>query len=67
MNYWIIRHNKDAEPIGVFSDKLHTVIKKNVIYSLDKAIGHYRWWLDTISKAEYETYKEFGFKEYRIG
>lgn len=64
--YSMIRHFNSTEAFGIFKTELSRPATNKIIGGLDKAIGHYRWWLDTISKTEFETYKEFGFKEYSI-
>lgn len=63
--YWIARHDRAAcehgEVIGIFIDDGHPIIHR-----IDMAIGHRDWWISPISKSEYETYLEFGFKEYDL-
>ena len=63
---WLIRANND-EVIGITttSSWLYAV-EVGVYKALGEAIGHRNWDLDLITESEYETYKEFGFEEFKI-
>lgn len=64
--YWIIRDNATKEAIGVFEDVEPFIDSTIIVSGLNRVIGDGKWdWYD-ITKAEFETYQAFGFKEYKI-
>jgi len=67
-SYLLIKH--DGEVLGIFRitiDEHFAGIADGSIFSkFTKAFGCTGWTPHVITKAEYETYQEFGFKEYKI-
>jgi len=63
IKHWgLVKHGRDSrgavgDMIGIFEDDGRPIINR-----LDMSIGHSDWWIDDISKAQFETYKEFGFR-----
>ena len=66
---WLLRNTDDDEVIGIITFDYKTIDYDTALDEIDKLLGMtWRLWdWNTISKAEYETYREFGFKEYTIG
>lgn len=64
---WLIRSNNDDEVIGITTlSWRYAAIKEGVYKALGESVGHRNWHLDLITEVEYETYKEFGFEEFKI-
>ena len=64
---WLIRANNDDEVIGITTLSWpYAAVQEGVYKALGEAIGHRNWDLDPITEVEYETYKEFGFEEFKI-
>ena len=73
MRYWTIRTLVDDneivgdEVIGIVKVSWpYPSIKQGILRILDEQLGHEKWWLDSITKVEFETYQAFDIKEYRI-
>ena len=79
-NYWVIRDTLDielrvedrqsGEVLGIFvinnSPFLIDDGKLNILEILNEQIGSEEWMPYTITKSEFETYREFGFREYNV-
>jgi len=64
--YWLIRSDED-EVIGItILSWPYVAVQEGVYKALGEAIGHRNWKLNPITKIEFETYKEFGFEEFKI-
>jgi len=66
---YLLVKDKQGEVLGVcLITHEHTldVIIGSIFKKLDEAFGCQDWSPSTITKAEFETYKAFGFKEYTI-
>lgn len=62
VTYWTVKDDRDnkgkrGEFLGILTDDGHPIASR-----IDDALGRQDWWMTKISKAEYDTYKEFGFK-----
>lgn len=67
MRFWLIKTNGDHEVIGIAKLSWpYPSIKDGVFRVIAEDIGHSEWWLDEITRTEFETYQAFGFKEYKI-
>lgn len=67
MKYWTIRTTNDNEVIGIVKVSWpYPSIKQGILRIIAEEIGHGNWWLDSITKVEFETYQTFDIKEYRI-
>ena len=65
--YLLIRNsNYDNEVLGLAVIKDAHDYNVNIFTALDIQIECDLWWPDIITRAEYETYLEFGFKEYNL-
>lgn len=78
-HYWLIRevfqgenYLRRGEALGIISftisdDSSATKID-GVLNRIDMAVGiaSSEWHWDTISKSQFETYREFGFEEFKI-
>lgn len=67
-SYLLIKH--DGEVLGIFKittdEHLELLQNGTMIDKLSEAFGCTGWTPNVITQAEYETYREFGFKEYKI-
>jgi len=62
VTYWTVKDDRDnkgkrGEFLGILIDDGHPIASR-----IDDALGRQDWWMQEITKAEYDTYKEFGFK-----
>lgn len=64
--YWAVRSKKDMEIFGIFKVDRPGRLTGSMIEPIKKQVGHNDWWFSIITKVEYETYREFGFIEYKI-
>ncbi len=65
--YWIVRSTAHGEALGIFMLKGYDPVQSHsIIKMLNNQIGHRKWAPIIITKAEFETYKEFGFTEYDV-
>lgn len=78
-HYWLIRkvfrgenYLRRGEALGIISftisDDASATKIDGVLNRIDMAVGiaSSDWHWDTISKAQFETYREFGFEEFKI-
>jgi len=66
--YLLVKDNQ-GEVLGIFvvtHEHARDIITSSICKKLDEAFGCKDWSPEVITKAEFETYKEFGFKEYTI-
>ena len=66
MRHWTIRTINDNEVIGIVKVSWLAAIDQGIFRIITEEIGHGNWWLDSITKVEFETYQTFGIKVYRI-
>lgn len=62
--FWLVRSVVNDEAFAVTGYDLSPALNLDLVKRLDEAFGWENWWFDKITKAEFETYKEFGFEEY---
>ncbi len=66
MYYCLVRNERnDREVLGMIT-KPRPVTNSTMIVIINAAVGTTKWSFDYISQAEFETYREFGFKEIDI-
>lgn len=66
---YLLVKDKQGEVLGIFvvtHEHDGDVITGSIYKKLDEAFDCQDWIPDVITKAEFETYKAFGFKEYTI-
>ena len=66
---WLLRNTDDDEVIGIITFDYKTIDYDTALNEIDKILGmnFTVWDWKTVTKAEYGTYRAFGFKEYTIG
>ena len=65
LQYWIIKDLDSHETIGIFEDDLDKHLSSmDIIKYLNEVIGDLDWRWNKITKAEFETYRVFGFNEF---
>ena len=65
--YWLLREVHTQDVIGIVTFD-YEIYSENVLDNLDDVLnmrwGEWDW--EEVTQAEYETYKEFGFEEFKI-
>ncbi len=59
---WLVRSIINDEALAVVGYDHSPAFNTALVKKLDKAFGWENWWFDGITRAEFETYKEFGFR-----
>ena len=64
MIYWAIRNFTTDEILAIYMERFGTQL---VMPDFSESIGHTDWYWTPITQAEFETYKEFEFRELIFG
>jgi len=68
-NYWLVRRLRfiGGEPFGiVWTVSNHPGLSKTIVEAISELIDSRDWWFEEITKAQFETYREFEFIEFTL-
>lgn len=67
--YWVMKTMVTRDCIGIFEDcypRGELNFSERLVNAISKQVGSNEWNWEPVSQAEFETYREFGIKEFKL-